>query len=474
MRSKYLVAILVLLALAAPASTAHAGGIVSVCDEAHLRAALAGGGTVTFSCSGTITLAAQILITADTTIDGSGQTVTISGNHAVRVFYVDYRIPVITFNLNMITIADGYRPTSSGGGIFNDSGTVTVSNSTFVGNSPDASGGGIFNYYGTVNVSNSTFTSNAAGALSGGGIFNQHGTLNVSRSTFAGNSAGSSAGTGGAIYNNYGTLSVSNSTFAGNSAAADGGAIYNWYSTLTVSNSTFSGNSSGFEGGGAIYNGYDAPVVVSNSTFSGNSGNFGGGILSFGPVTVSNSTFSGNSASSSNAGGGIHTFDGSVTLKNTIVANSPLGNNCFGTIIDGGGNLSYPDTTCPGTNGNPLLGSLQNNGGPTQTMALGSGSAALDAGNDAICAAAPVNNHDQRGIGRPRGPHCDIGAVEEYCPSFVPPASVGVEDILAIVERWGWTNSTPGWDAAYDLNGDNKIDIVDIMLVTAAWGRTCS
>ena len=102
-----------------------------------------------------------------------------------------------------------------------------------------------------------------------------------------------------------------------------------------------------------------------------------------------------------------------MTLKNTIVANSPTGGNCSGTITDGGGNLSYPDTTCPGINADPMLGPLQNNGGPTETMALGPGSAAIDAANDAICAAAPVNNLDQRGIARPQGPHCDIGAVEQ-------------------------------------------------------------
>ena len=89
MRTKIFVAILVLLALALPASPAHAGGIVSICDEAHLLAALAGGGTVTFTCSGTIILTAEIVIAADTTIDGSGQTVTISGNQAVRVFTVN-------------------------------------------------------------------------------------------------------------------------------------------------------------------------------------------------------------------------------------------------------------------------------------------------------------------------------------------------------------------------------------------------
>lgn len=88
MRPKHLVAILVLLMLVVPASTAQAGGVVTVCDEAHLLAALAGGGTVTFTCSGTIPLSAEILIAADTAVDGTGQAVTISGNNAVRVFTV--------------------------------------------------------------------------------------------------------------------------------------------------------------------------------------------------------------------------------------------------------------------------------------------------------------------------------------------------------------------------------------------------
>ena len=98
MRPKHLVTILVLLVLALPAAPAHAGGIVSICDEGHLQAALAGGGTVTFACSGTITLSAEIVIAADTTIDGSGQAVTISGNNTVRVFSVSEGV---TLNLKM-------------------------------------------------------------------------------------------------------------------------------------------------------------------------------------------------------------------------------------------------------------------------------------------------------------------------------------------------------------------------------------
>jgi hypothetical protein len=115
------------------------------------------------------------------------------------------------------------------------------------------------------------------------------------------------------------------------------------------------------------------------------------------------------------AGGGIYS-GGIVTLKNTMVANNSTGSNCYGTITNGGGNLSYPDTTCPGINADPILGPLQDNGGLTHTMDLGPGSAAFDVGDDATCAAAPVNNLDQRGVVRPQGAHCDIGAVEHRLP----------------------------------------------------------
>ena len=203
-------------------------------------------------------------------------------------------------------------------------------------------------------------------------------------------------------------LAVSNSTFSGNSAGYSGGGIENT-GRLNVSNSTFSGNSAGNSGGGINNSG---TVNVSNSTFSGNiTAGSGGGICSSdsSTLTVNNSTIASNSASE---GGGIYSA-GTVILKNTIVANSTTGSNCYGTVTDGGGNLSYPDIACPGINADPVLGPLQINGGQTETLALGPGSAALDAGDDAICAAPPVNNLDQRGVVRPRGSHCDIGAVEQ-------------------------------------------------------------
>jgi hypothetical protein len=313
--------------------------IVSVCDEAHLLAALVGGGTVTFNCSGTIILTAMITIAADTTIDSSRQSVTISGNNAVRVFTVN---PGVAVTLNALTITNGSAV--DGGGIYN-SGTLIVSNSTFDGNSARG---------------------DYPGPNFGGGIYNNNGALTVSNSTFSSNGAYDG---GGGIYNKSGTLTVSNSTFAGNGAAR-GGAIYNGNGALTVSNSTFAGNSA-YGGGGSIYN---------------------------------------------------HDSGGAVTtLRNTIVANSPAGANCFGTIADGSGNLTYPDTTCPGINFIPALGPLQNNGGATKTMALLAGSTAIDRANDVICAAAPINNRDQRGVVRPQGFHCDIGAYEVLPPhAFLP------------------------------------------------------
>jgi hypothetical protein len=97
-----------------------------------------------------------------------------------------------------------------------------------------------------------------------------------------------------------------------------------------------------------------------------------------------------------------------VTLKNTIVAsNSPL--NCVGTIVDGGTNLQSPGTDCGATipSNAPLLQALDNYGGPTQTQKLGAGSPAIDAASG-----CPPPSTDQRGVTRPQGSACDIGAFE--------------------------------------------------------------
>jgi predicted outer membrane repeat protein len=150
-------------------------------------------------------------------------------------------------------------------------------------------------------------------------------------------------------------------------------------------------------------------MTVGTSTLSGNTADFsaGGGIFNAsGMLTVTSATLSENSSNFS--GGGIYNATGTVTLKNTIVANSLSGGNCFGSISDSGGNLSWPDTTCPGTNVDPLfdLSGLQDNGGATETIALQAGSPAIDGGT------ATCGTDDQRGVERPQGTACDNGAFE--------------------------------------------------------------
>jgi len=119
-----------------------------------------------------------------------------------------------------------------------------------------------------------------------------------------------------------------------------------------------------------------------------------------------------------------------LTAINSIVANSTKGKNCSSTIIDGGHNLD-DGTSCGFSTANGSLNStnpqvdpagLANNGGPTQTIALEAGSPAIDAGDEAICAAAPVDGLDQRGFVRPGAgaTHCSIGAYE--FDSAAPPS----------------------------------------------------
>ncbi|MBK9208823.1 MAG: S-layer homology domain-containing protein [Anaerolineales bacterium] len=243
----------------------------------------------------------------------------------------------------------------------------------------------------------------------GGGILN-NGTLTVTNSTLSGNS--STLGGGG--ISNYGTLTVTNSTLSGNSATSGGGiggGILNG-GTLTVTNSTLSGNSSAFDGGG-ITNGFDGTLMVTNSTLSGNSATqTAGGISNYGTrLTVTNSTLSGNSAPN---GGGIYN-QGPLNFANTIIANSTTGVDCInsgGAIGTNTNNLVEDGSCFPTQSGDPALGPLADNGGPTKTFALLTGSPAIDAGDDTTCTATPVNNQSQNGLTRPQGVHCDIGAYE--------------------------------------------------------------
>lgn len=223
--------------------------------------------------------------------------------------------------------------------------------------------------------------------------------------------------TNSGVYN-AGTLTVMYSTISGNNAVFGGGILNT--GTLTVTNSTVSGNSASF-GGGGIFNSDTATLTVTNGTISGNSAAYqGGGISSRGSLTVTNSTISGNSViddSVISGGGGIRNqTTGTLTLSNSIVAlnSASNGSDIIGSIRSGSNNIVGEN---PGleldNDGKPKLA---DNGGSTKTLALLAGSPALDAADGASCPAT-----DQRGVERPQGSGCDIGAFELEAADTTPP-----------------------------------------------------
>jgi hypothetical protein len=324
--------------------------------------------------------------------------------------------------------ANGTYPEDSGGGIFNTTGTLTVANSIFSANNA-VKGGGIYNT-GTSNITGSTFTGNHS--VYGGAIQNDGGTITIGNSAFSNNNGS----LGGGLLSS-GTINITTSTLSGNSAGKVGG-IYN-VGTINMNNSTLSGNSAsaGSKYGGGVYS--DGTLNVANSTFSVNSGEYGGGIYFYGGTAdIRNSTFSGNGAISG-FGSGIYTAFGTipVTFCNTIVANSTSGSNCLAANppINGGNNLEDGNSCGWGTMDksksgiDPQLGPLISNGGFTQTFALLADSPAIDAGNNAVCAAVPVNNSSQNGVTRPQGIYCDIGSYE------APVTITGFTVFLPLVRR---------------------------------------
>lgn len=246
---------------------------------------------------------------------------------------------------------------------------------------------------------------------------------------------GNIKGTGGSI-NSAGNLTIQKSAIIGAKATSDGGGIFTALgSQLTISNSTISGNFSPNNGGG-IFNGGTA--VLTNTTISGNSSAVSGGaIWNSGTLTVLNTTITANTAdqdaNNSGEGGGLYNNSGAATFKNTILAGnqvlhaSPAALDCFGQVTTGGHNLLQSAAGCTlssSTAGdllgqNPLLASLANNGGPTLTHAPGALSPAIDNGDTAGCPAT-----DQRGLPRPVGSSCDIGAVEDQNPLQRSPYTV--------------------------------------------------
>jgi hypothetical protein len=434
----------------------QAGGPVSDCSTygpgaGTLEQTLVGGGLVTFGCSGTIVVP-EITIASNTTIDADGQDVTLSGNNTNRIFIVDEGV---TLDLNHVSIVDGEAISDVsdgyGGGIFASSdSTVTLNNATLSHNHAVRSGGGIYLLGGTVNLNNATVSENDAGS-SGGGIDLDNGSAGTfTNVTVLDNHANDY---GGGIQAFGAALTATNTTLSGNMAYYGGG-IYSFSSEVGLVNSTVSGNTSMYDGGGIRAD--SGTLTLINATLSDNRASLdysrGGGINTGADVTLVNTTLSGNSAS---AGGGLY-YDGdyAVSVRNTIMTNS-IGGNCAAysaptsDLVTPLGENLVDDDSCDGIaetaatgDGGINLGPLADNGGPTQTHALLPNSVAIDAvpWGDCTLPDGTALATDQRGVMRPQGDACDVGAVElEVTPE--PPEQC-------------------------DLNGNARFDLPDIVKFT--------
>jgi len=298
-----------------------------------------------------------------------------------------------------------------GGGIANDGGNASITDTVINSNTASSDGGGILNMPGcTLTITNSTVKDNKAEAA--GGI-NNAGNLTMTECIVSGNIAETHAGG----FANGGTLIITNSTLNENRAeTSGGGAIHNVRGAVEIINSTVSHNTSCWAGGG-ISTHLGGTCKITNCTISGNiaTDDVGGGIfIQESTVTIINSTFCDNTAPDGSA---IHNAQGTTTVKNSIIAkNNGPG---FGGDPPEPGIYNLTDfemhiAVVGFTQFNDMrLGPLADNGGPTHTHALLTGSPAIDAGDDQVCP-----DTDQRGITRPQDGNadgtarCDVGAFE--------------------------------------------------------------
>ncbi|MBI3248699.1 MAG: thrombospondin type 3 repeat-containing protein [Deltaproteobacteria bacterium] len=319
--------------------------------------------------------------------------------------------------------------------------TLTTSNNSTYG----ATGLPVITSTITIAGNSSTITRSSVDAFRifaiGGG-----GDLTLQETTVSGGLAG-----GGGGVSNHGTLTLTDSTISGNTASGGGGGVYN-SGTLTLTDSTISGNSTdSYSFGGGVSNRYGT-ATLTDSTISGNTASIGGGgVFNLSStLTLSRTLIAGNTAAVSGAEVYVHSFaPRTITADNfNLFGHNGLTNaQAFSGFPPGATDLTATsDGSDPTTLTEILDTTLQDNGGPTLTHALVTGSPAIDASPvDADCPAT-----DQRGVTRPQGTACDIGAFEfisDVDGDGVPDASDNCPN-------------DPNADQA-DLDGDDLGDVCD-------------
>ena len=421
--------------------------------------------SVRFYDGGAVGANSQIVTITDSTF--TGNTTADQGG----ALYLDGGEATITNSTFSGNVATGFEPAQGdGAAVAVRSGTsLSIEGSTFTDNTAYSDAGGLFvdDDELVVSISGSVFTGNEATFYDGAAIaVDAAASVEVSFTTIADNVAGDQ---GGAIYLDdvYGAVTIRNSTISGNQALqsareggepgyGDGGGIFvlSVLDGVTIENSTISGNTALGDSGAIFlsnwyldegFTGYTSGLSVIQSTITANVGTTIGGIAivpdNFQILGAStrgdhqaDRTQGGNAGAAADEGVGVADvanpttviLNGAIVALNsgidvgqagTVQAASSLFGSIVGsTLVDGGGNLVGVD---------PLLGPLQDNGGPTQTHALLDGSPAINAGPDPV-ATFPGNDDDQRGAGYPRviGGRVDIGAFEVQ-PTNIEPTFTG-------------------------------------------------
>jgi hypothetical protein len=436
---------------------------------------LAAGSTYTYTAANNGSNALPV-VTSKITIQGNGAFIERqAGSPEFRLIDVgdsgDLTLDRVTVRGGQVTVASAPPPvfTDGGGGIrLYGLGKLTLTNSTVTHNRCEGAvcqGGGIMVYPLGANFSpTGALVGNAEATLtdsivsenfgdSGGGIAlrDSNQILTLIRTTVKDNDAGGGGGAG-LITNGADRVTITDSTFSANAAADPdgaygGGILDNSGSTFTISGSTFNGNSasanraggSTVAAGGAFVETGGAIVSIVNSTFTGNTvsnpntafangaalHSEGGGSWTLNNVTITGNTASGTAAS----GGGIDATLGDFTIRNSIISGNaaPVAADCqfagdqLSNVTSQGHNIigttagcNVTTTTGDQVGADPLLGNLTDHGGPTQTMALLAGSAAIDKGDPGTPGSGGTTCEavDQRGVTRPQGTACDIGAFE--------------------------------------------------------------
>jgi CSLREA domain-containing protein len=366
----------------------------------------------------------HLVIERTMTIAGTGMHATvISGNSASRIFNIDTGEP-LEFSLIDMTLRDGKPASSSGGAIF------------------------VF-----------------------GDAF-----LSIERCLFVHNEAAS----GGAVFLAFGGARVEQSVFTDCHATnGDGGALA-LHSDVVLRDTAFYA-SSATERGGAIRNAnslYPTAVRLVNCTVSGNTAGSGGGIYSVeGTLALFSTTVVGNKALSSSGGGITNGAASSASFVNTILSGNQraaergggafVANDCTGTFTSGGNSIVSTVTGCTVNGGvsavSPQLGPLQDNGGYGATHALLSGSPAIGGGHPSGCTTetGAILTADQRGVKRPIGAQCDIGAYERApCGDVNGDGAVDVLDVFFLITHLFAGGPVPPGLA--NVNQDGARDVLDV------------